>query len=194
MSLARVTTQLATTIIRNIGDDGGALRRDVESELNNIITFANTATRTLFTDANTRVTDANTNEKDFSSTTLAANELNADGDFLLVFSNIQYANNGNTKRYRIYFAGNAMFDTGAVVFTNVSQFIVGFMMRRASTFITGAFGTLITAAGAGTGAQFNEFGSQNFATTNIVKSTGQNGAASALDITQRGFILLKGSA
>jgi len=148
---------------------------------------------TYFVDPTVRATGANTNETDFSSKTISANVLATDGDFLIYLSSFLTATNANTKRYRVYFGSQVVFDTTALALNNIFVFVMGYLYRRSSAIITGASWSLAPAGGSGTVTQITDAGSQNFATTNTLKSTGQNGAASANDIQQFGFIVLKGS-
>jgi hypothetical protein len=151
----------------------------------NISNFGN-----YFSDPAIRATVADTNETDFSSKTLSANVFGADGDSIIIVSGINYAANANTKRSRLYFAGTAIFDTGAVAFNNVNLFLIGYIYRRTSSVLTGM---ILGFSPSNNFVQLVDIGSQNFATTNILKSTGLNGTASAADIEQFGFFLYKGS-
>lgn len=146
-----------------------------------------------FVDFANRDTDADTNEKDFSSKTLSANVMANDGDFIVGLATVSYQANANTKRYRLYFGGSAFYDSTALALNGVNQMILFLLVRRSSTIIKGTTVSFVTAFGTGTALQDNQFGSQNFTTTNILKSTGQNGTASNDDIVQTGFVLIKGS-
>lgn len=148
---------------------------------------------TYFSDGTSRPTPASTTETDLSTRTMAANVMATDNDFIFGFANVTYAANANTKRYRIYVGATAFFDTGAVAFNNVEHFIIFLLIRRTSAILRGIFASLTTNAGTGSGASFVENGAFNFAASNIIKSTGQNGSASASDIVQRAFVLVKGS-
>ena len=53
MSLARTTSQLAQVIIHQIGDTGGTLRRDVESELDNLVAWSKVSPRCIQRDFST---------------------------------------------------------------------------------------------------------------------------------------------
>jgi len=148
---------------------------------------------TYFIDPTVRATPASTTETDFSSRTLAANTLANDGDCLVILTGVNFAANANNKTYRISFAGNNVYTAGPAAFNGTNLIVMGYLYRRSSTSLSGFIGSIATAAGASTGVQFTDVGSQNFATTNILKSTGQNGTASANDMQQFGFIVLKGS-
>lgn len=144
-------------------------------------------------DAQSRVTGANTTETDLTSRTLSANVMANDNDFIVGLATVDYGANANTKRYRIYFGGNVFYDTGAVAFNGVSQMILFIFGRITSTTLRGVFLSLFTNAGAGSTIQTANNGAISFTGTNILKSTGQNGAAVANDVFQTNFILLKGS-
>jgi hypothetical protein len=145
-----------------------------------------------FFDGSIRSTAADTNETDFSSKTSAANVFGNDGDFIIYLAGVNFAANANTKRYRIYFGSTTLIDTGAVAFNNVNALVVGYAYRRTSTVITGV-GATILPGGTNLNTFLTDAGAQNFATTNVIKSTGLNGTASDDDIEQFGFMLLKGS-
>lgn len=150
---------------------------------------------TYFSDPADHATGANTNETDFSSKTVSANVLAADGDFMLLVAEILYANNANNKRYRLYFGGSVIYDTTAAAFGNggnQTQFLLALLYRKSSTSLFTATMSLIGNALLGVG--INTGGTApTFSNSNILKSTGQNGTASAGDITQRIFLVLKGS-
>jgi hypothetical protein len=145
-----------------------------------------------FTDVAARATGANTTETDLSAKTVAANTLAADGDFIIFLSRTVYANNANTKRYRVYWDGTAIFDTAATVFTLVGQFLIGVIYRESSTVLKSIFanivGTTINPAITVVGVD-----PTSFTVNKTLKTTGQNGAASANDIVQAGLFMVKGS-
>lgn len=147
---------------------------------------------TYFVDLVVRSTPASTSETDLSSKSVAANTFGNDGDFLIYITGINYAVNANTKRYRIYWGANVLFDTTAQAFNNLNEFVIGYIYRRSSSILTGMSMGFVAGGGSGT-VQLTDIGSQDFTVANTFKSTGQNGAASAADIEQFGFISLKGS-
>lgn len=147
-----------------------------------------------FTDPVARQTTAVTTEETLSSKTMPPGMLANDGDFLFVMSCFSGGANANTKRFRIYFGTTVIYDTGAQVFNNVSHTVFGYIYRRTSTILSGAFGSLTTTLGVGSGMVRNDVGGIDFTISNVLKTTGQNGAAVAADIIQFGFIALKGSA
>lgn len=84
MSLARTTTQLASVIVTKLGDSGGTLRRDVESELDNVIAWAKSSPRCIH--RNTATTNSSGVGPDVLHTfSLPANSLQTDGDYLSVW-------------------------------------------------------------------------------------------------------------
>jgi hypothetical protein len=145
---------------------------------------------TYFIDPNIRATVANTTETDLSTKTMAANVLANDGDFVILLAGVNYAANANTKRFRIYFGATAIFDTGATVLNGVNHLYVVYLFRRTSAILTGFIGEVITTAAFSSAV---DLAGQNFATTNVLKTTGQNGTANANDIRQFGMVVLKGS-
>jgi hypothetical protein len=148
---------------------------------------------TYIADPADRATAANTTETDFTSKTVSANVFAADGDLMLVCSSVQFAANANSKRYRLYFGANVIFDTTSQPFNNVRHFLLGLLMRKSSSSLHSAFVQLFPGFATGFDTQFVTTGGLNFATSNILKSTGQNAVAAANDITQPMFVALKGS-
>lgn len=146
---------------------------------------------TYFVDQALRQTPANTNETDFSSKTMSTNVLAADGDFLIGVATFFTAGNANTKRYRVYFNGTAFLDTTALALNGARAFVVFFILRTSSS-AANCIGLIISATGPTTVTQGQSVAA-TFSNAIIVKSTGQNGSASANDLSQDGFILLKGS-
>lgn len=148
---------------------------------------------TYFIDPTARATIANTTETDFSTKTASANVLAADGDFIIVMAGFTTAANANNKRYRIYFGATTVYDSAALALNNRSALILGYMYRRNSTTLSSYVGALAVEGVSLLATAATDAGGQDFTVSNIIKSTGTNGTASANDIVQRGFILLKGS-
>lgn len=191
MSLIRLFTKLGQKLVNHLGEVGGPRSDQVDAEINNIVDFINNeAFRTLFVDPPVRETGANTTETDLSSFTIPADTFDADGDFMILFTSVNFAANGNTKRYRVYFNATVIFDTTALAFNNVNLFLLSYLYRRTSSVLTGMF---VSIDPSGTGTQLVDIGGQDYTVGNIIKSTGQNGAASAQDIQQFGLIIVKGS-
>lgn len=147
---------------------------------------------TYFVDLVVRATPASTSETDLSSKSVAANTFGNDGDFLIYIAGVNYAANANTKRYRVYWGSNVLFDTAAQAFNNVNMFVIGYIYRRSSSILTGMSMGFVPSGGNSI-VQLTDIGSQDFTVANTFKSTGQNGTATAQDIEQFGFISVKGS-
>jgi hypothetical protein len=145
-----------------------------------------------FTDIAVRQTGANTTETDFSTKTVAANTFGGNGDFIIFLSRVVYASNANTKRYRVYWDSNVIFDTGAVAFNGVNQFLIGCIYREASTILSTIFGNLVGAA-INPAVSATAVSPTSFSVSRTLKTTAQNGAASAGDITEAGVFMIKGS-
>jgi len=148
---------------------------------------------TYFVDPTQRQTPASTAETDFSTKTISANVLAADGDFILAFSGITTAANANNKRYRFYWNATTLYDSGPVALNNRNGLFVGYFYRRSSTVLSAYMGMLTVEGIALLAVNGTDLAAQDFTVSNTVKSTGTNGTANAGDLTQRGLILLKGS-
>jgi len=146
---------------------------------------------TYFVDPTTRATIANTSETDLSSKTVAANTFAANGDFMMGFAEIAYAANANTKRYRLYFGGNVIYDTTALGLNGVDHMVLFFLMRTGATSLLTFI--MVNSTSALLAAAATSATAPTFSNSNILKSTGLNGTANANDIQQRGFIVVKGS-
>ena len=192
MALTRLHNPLSQVIIRMIGDVGGPRADQVSNELNQIITAFNTTIGVYFADVAVRQTGANTTETDFSTKTVLANTMAANGDLLLFFSRVAYAANGNNKRYRVYWDGNVIFDTTAQAFNGVNQFLIGVIYRETSTVLSTVFGNIVGAA-INPAVSVTAVSPTSFSVDKVLKTTGQNGTATAGDITQAGVFMLKGS-
>ena len=103
MGLARVVSVLGQVIVRNIGDSGGTLRRDVESELDSLIAWAKLSPRCIQRDTST-VNSAGVGPDVLHTYSLPANSLQTDGDYLSVWYGGNFAANDRNK------AVNAQFD------------------------------------------------------------------------------------
>lgn len=145
---------------------------------------------TYFVDFADRATPASTAETDFSSKTTAANTFAADGDFVVIYAGGNFAANGNSKRYRIYFNGVVAFDSGTAAFNGVAYTVLIFLTRKTSANIQS---TVLRSIGTTANAERNLITGQSFTVSNIIKSTGQNTTASANDIIQDQFVMIKGS-
>src|SRR5262245_49851208 len=145
---------------------------------------------TYFSDFTDRTTPASTVETDFSSKTLSSNVLASDGDFLIIYAGGNFAGNANSKRYRLYFNGANAFDSGTAAFNGTSFTVLSFLLRKSSSALVS---TVLRSIGTTAQAESYPIAGQNFGVSNVLKSTGQNSTASANDIVQNSFIMLKGS-
>jgi hypothetical protein len=154
MGLARAVSQIATAIIRRIGDSGGALERDVTLEINNLIAWAKDAVRNINTDTSV-VGNITTGLDALHSYSLPAGTLATDKDYLRVRYSFLFANNANTKRIKISFDSQSVHDPGLfdqrsgtatydILYTRVSSTSV-----RASLMMIWNFGTRDGAGTAG---------------------------------------------
>lgn len=192
MGLNRVYSKIGSILINRFNQAAGPNDKRVDAELDNIIAAFNTSFGVYFADVSIIATDANTNEKDFSSKTVLANTLKSDGDLLLFFSRVVYAANANTKQYRVYWDGNVVFDTTAQAFNGVAQFLIGVIFRETGATLSTVFANIVgNAINPAVSTTF--VNPTSFSVNKILKTTGQNGAASAGDITQAGVFLLRGS-
>jgi len=105
MSLSRVTNPMATSIIRVLGDSGGALTRDVASEIDNLIAWAKDGVRNIKTDTSTvgNVGAGLDVLHTFSLNT--PNRLTTNGDYLRVRYSGNFAANDTDKRVNAFFGG-----------------------------------------------------------------------------------------
>lgn len=129
---------------------------------------------TYFTD----VANSGTSETDLYSTTTGANTLNSNGQTLYFDYTINVSDITATADLAIYFAGTSIGNTGALTVSATGAWrVVGSITRATST--TARATVAINSPGASTASYTNEtdLTSQNFATTNIVKITGQAGGA-----------------
>lgn len=129
---------------------------------------------TYFTDA----ANSGTGETDLYSTTTGANTLSSNGQTLYFDYTINVSDVTATADLAIYFAGTSIGNTGALTVSATGAWrVVGSITRATST--TARATVAINSPGASTASYTNEtdLTSQNFATTNIVKITGQAGGA-----------------
>ena len=102
-------------IIRELGDSGGALRRDVESELDNLIAWAKVSPRNIKRDTST-VGNVGGGLDTLHTFSLPANSLQTDGDYLRVRYGGLFATNDNDKRIVVSFGGTSVSSLGAALF------------------------------------------------------------------------------
>ncbi len=149
---------------------------------------------TFYTDTAVHQTPASTTETTLSSVTIPTNTLANDGDYLLVISRMVYGANANGKRYKLYFGANLMYDTGVITPNGLSQLFFGIVYREISTTVSACSTNLLTNLAAGSNVATTFASPVSFAVDNILRTTGQNSVATAGDIVQAGFFVIKGSA
>jgi len=111
VGLARTTNPMATSIVRRIGDDGGALTRDVVSELDNLIAWAKLSPRCIH--RSTASTNSSGAGPDTLHTfTLPANSLQANGDYLRIEYSGVFAVDDDDKGIRATFGGTEYANRG----------------------------------------------------------------------------------
>ena len=201
MGLARVVSVLGQVIVRNIGDSGGTLRRDVESELDNIIAWAKLSPRVIKVDTST-VNSAGAGPDTLHTFSLPANSLATNGDFVEVEYGFLFASNDNDKGIRGTFGGTeyARRGLGATDLDGVVGGVIRATIARLSTTSVIVSSTMVAnvmfadSAGAFTGTSGNggiTFGScvaiTGLAdlTTNATTMSGQSLGVAANDVTQR---------
>lgn len=164
----------AVTITAGTGITTSTLSGDitVAVDVNNSVLPHTIAT--YFTDA----ANSGTSETDLYSTTTGANTLSSNGQTLYFDYTINVSDITATADLAIYFAGTSIGNTGALTVSSTGAWrVVGSITRATST--TARATVAINSPGASTASYTNEtdLTSQNFATTNIVKITGQAGGA-----------------
>jgi len=104
MSLARTTNPMASSIVRIIGDSGGALTRDVASEIDNLIAWVRSSPRNIKRDFSV-VNSAGVGPDVLHTFTLPANSLETNGDYLTVWYGGTFAANVRNKAVQAQFDG-----------------------------------------------------------------------------------------
>ncbi len=162
--------------------------RNIVSENRITTTYTDSGTDTL-TDGRLKVdsaataTAANTTETDLKTYTVKANRLGRNGDKVRIQFSGTTAANANTKQLKLYWAAAAGLDTTALILNgkSFSGFIEimrsGATAQKVTFYIVSDDGTLLPAV-----TKFVT-GSATLSSDNIVKITGQNGTASAGDIS-----------
>jgi hypothetical protein len=146
---------------------------------------------TYFVDYISRQNPANLLETDFSAKTTSANIFANDGDYMVFFIGIFFPTSINQKRWRLYFGGQVIADTGMQVFSNVFHSVLGILSRNSNSTLQSTFmftpGFLPIPQ--------TQISSVNFATSNILKTTGQqvNGTPASGQLSQSPLVFLKGS-
>ena len=201
MGLARVVSVLGQVIIRNIGDSGGTLRRDVESELDSIIAWAKLSPRVIKVDTST-VNSTGAGPDTLHTFSLPANSLATDGDFVEVEYGFLFAANDNDKGIQGTFGGTeyARRGLGATDLDGVVGGVIRATIARLSTTSVIVSSTMVAnvliadSAGAFTGTSGNggiAFGScvaitgLSNLTSNATTMSGRSLGVAASDVTQR---------
>lgn len=164
----------AVTITAGTGITTSTLSGDitVAVDVNNSVLPHTIAT--YFTDA----ANSGTSETDLYSTTTAANTLSSNGQTLYFDYTVNVTDITSTVALVVYFAGTSIGNTGALTVSSTGAWrVVGSITRATST--TARATVAVNSPGASTASYTNEtdLTSQNFATTNVVKITGQAGGA-----------------
>jgi len=120
---------MATALIRAIGDGAGALTRDVEAELNNIIAWAKDARRCIKRD-NSSVGNVNAGPDVLHTFSLPADTLHTNGDYLWVCYSGTFAANANNKVILIKFGGQTVSNLAQV--QNGGQWLYDIVYARES--------------------------------------------------------------
>lgn len=130
----------------------------------------------FYTDAG----NTTTSETDLYSYTLSSGVLTTNGNTITGKFGGSYASAASTRRLRLYFAGTAIFDTGALTITGAATWGVEFMITRASgtavRYVVTSINTGLTTQGY---ISSSELSSINLASSNILKITGQAGSGGA---------------
>lgn len=201
MALARVTSVLAQVIIRALGDSGGTLRRDVESELDNIISWAKVSPRCIHRNF-TEVGNSGTGLDPLMSFTIPAGTLAVDGDFLFIHGAGNFNANDDNKRLVTLWNATAFFDTGLADFDTFGWQVQWIIARQSATTIAssvlGVLGNVaidsaggITSNGANTRTAYvNAFAANNLnSNTNSITFQGESATATNNNITQNILIV-----
>ena len=132
-------------------------------------------------------TDAATTEKDLLTYTLPANALNADGATLRIRTQFITGANANTKRIRVYFGAAAMVDVGPVAWNGQQGYTETYLTRTGAATQRHLSHIVVGASGGGSitfqSLYFSDAFAANLTAAQTIKITGQNGTATANDVT-----------
>jgi len=158
MSLARVTNPMASTIVRRLTDDGGALTRDVVAEVDNLIAWTRAMPRNIH--RNFAVTNSAGVGPDVLHTfTLPANSLETNGDYLTVWYGGNFAANARTKAVNAQFDGQTYEGAGVTdIQLNVGWVMAVRIARLSSTSVRVSHFLLENAMGISAAAVAGSFG------------------------------------
>jgi hypothetical protein len=117
-----------------------------------------------------------TGETDLYSDSVAGGTLANNGDKIQANYGCTLANSTSTKRVRLYFAGTAIFDTGALTISGSSEIVIdALLMQDSSTSIRYAIKATTTGASTGGYASVGKLTGLTLSGANILKITGQSG-------------------
>ncbi len=139
------------------------------------------------------VSNGTTVETDLYSDTIAANTLTANGDKLIARYAFNIKGSATAGHVRVYFAGTLIYDTGAITGTATDGWLdvlivcTGSTTARSVVAYTGTLGPIPVNIN-------NGLTSLDFTTTNILKITGQDGAASAKETAYLGIVTKQAAA
>lgn len=127
----------------------------------------------------TDVSNGTTVETDLYSFTTIANTFNTDGDKITAKYVGIHNSNGNTKTFKVYFAGNQIFSISST--TDSQQWEINITIIRVSSTIVRSSCNIISSGGAALVSElYTEVTGLTLSGTNILKLTGQGGASSDL--------------
>lgn len=141
MSLTRVTNPMATSIVKVLGDSGGALTRDVAAEIDNLIAWAKDAPRVIHRNTATTGT-VGTGLDDLHSFSLPAGSLATNGDFVEFIYGGILATNDNQKRIVLKLDGVILEDSALIDIDRGWFRITGTYIRTSATAVTATFTTV----------------------------------------------------
>lgn len=130
------------------------------------------------------VSNTSTTETDLFTYTLPANGFSSDGESLQTIYGGQFAATVNNKRLRVYFAGTAIYDSGALAITAATDWAINVTVIKTSSSTARCITSISTSSATLIGsAQYTALTGLSFTGTNILKLTGQGGASSDITAT-----------
>ena len=133
MSLARTTNPIGKAIIRRLGDSSGALARDVESELDNLIAWAKDARRRIHKDT-ASTGNVGSGLDTIRSISIPAASLASDGDELQIhISGSGMAGGSVQRRWAYSFDSQSIADFTTTINTTVFTSDLNIMRLSATT-------------------------------------------------------------
>src|SRR5262245_4960970 len=142
---------------------------------------------TLTTNTTSASTPASTVETDLWSYSLPANALNANGRGVRITAFGTFAANTNLKSVRVYFGASVLVLHGALAFNNQTWRVVGEVIRTGAS---AQVGNAVATSTLGFSQSLTTLSiAENTAGAITIKMSGQNGTASAGDVTFLGAIV-----